>query len=122
MIDTEELQQELEKTQGALKKWAVTMSKAAQEGKNTHTRNMRLAASERRGGCRDAVVGRAPGTPRLRAALLRGTGGFETRRTRVLPYPITGEVDTLNDRYLKLERQAAEVQQCEPAGPPRQRC
>ncbi|KAI8465650.1 MAG: chromosome segregation protein Spc25-domain-containing protein [Monoraphidium minutum] len=66
MIDTDELQRELDKTQTAFKKWASATSKAAQEGKNTHTRNMRVAS---------------------------------------------GEVESLNDRYIKLEKQAAEVQE-----------
>jgi hypothetical protein len=67
-IDMDELQQELEKTQAALRKWAAATSRAATECKAVHLRNMRLAA---------------------------------------------GEVESLNERHRKLERQAAEVQQCE---------
>lgn len=46
MIDTDELQQELDKTQAAFKKWAVTTGRAAQECKVSHLRNMRSAAGE----------------------------------------------------------------------------
>jgi hypothetical protein len=46
MIDTDELQQELDRTQVAFKRWAAATNKAAQDGKNTHTRNMRVASGE----------------------------------------------------------------------------
>ena len=45
-IDTDELQQELDKTQGAFKKWAATTSRLANECKSLHLRSVRMATGE----------------------------------------------------------------------------
>jgi hypothetical protein len=106
MIDTDELQQELERTQAAFRRWASTTSRAAQEGKNGHARNMRIASGERA----EAGAGpRGAGAARARASARRSLA-CPRHRPRTPP---AGEVESLNDQYAKLERQAAEVQQCE---------
>ncbi len=63
MIDTDELQQELDKTQNAFRKWAAATSRVAQECKNAHLRNIRVASGAGRGW---------------------GAGGALQRRVRVL--------------------------------------
>ncbi|GBF93798.1 hypothetical protein Rsub_06130 [Raphidocelis subcapitata] len=66
MIDTDELQQELDKTQAAFKKWAAGTTRVANDCKASFLRGVRTASAD---------------------------------------------VESLNERYYKLERQAAEVQQ-----------
>lgn len=44
MIDTDELQHELDKTQGAFRTWAVATGRAAQECKGSYLRNIRAAS------------------------------------------------------------------------------
>jgi hypothetical protein len=61
MIDTDELQQELDKTQAVFRKWAATTGRAAQECKAAHMRNTRAAtgAAGRPGGARRGRAARA---------------------------------------------------------------
>lgn len=46
MIDTDELQLELDKTQGAFKKWATSTSRLANDCKSSHLRSVRMASGE----------------------------------------------------------------------------
>lgn len=102
MIDTDELQEELDKTQTAFRKWAVSTSRTAQEGKASHLRSIRAGTGTglRHAACSEVVAG-------WRCAACCCAHFTCCRRCTA------GDVESLNDRYHKLERQAAEVQQCE---------
>ena len=120
MIDTDELQLELDKTQGAFKKWAVATGRTAQECKASFMRNIRAAsgaATAAGGGAAGRrVVVRASLSP-LSLRMLEFSRCALQHAGRPRSHPPAawnaGDVETLNERYHKLERQAAEVQQCE---------